>query len=236
MKRLLTLILALMLVVSLAACNKSPSPSVSASPVGSPSPQNSTSPDSSPSPQDFQTLPSGALTVDEDNPWGDPSFEKIMRAALDVPEGEVDVEVTSAIKKLSIMPQDGKVEVKIDDNPPVLVEVDEPVRAIEDLLRFSGLTEFELGYAELETTYILVMAAMAMGIELESLSLVNAGIEDVSHLAFLTTLKTVNLSGNKITDISPLMDLPALEKLDVSGNPLADPAQADKFEGVEVTY
>jgi len=154
MKRFLSLVFVLMLIVSLAACNKSPSPTVPEEPTTSPSLVQNNSPipptDNSISPtQQVIPPPEVSVGVNFDLVWGDPTLEKCVRAALNIPnEQEVSEEITSSIKKLSIMPKDDKVEVKIDDKAPVVFDAGKPIGTLKDILRYSRLTDLEIGYAE----------------------------------------------------------------------------------------
>ncbi len=237
MKRFAPVFLALILVASLAACDSKTTPSGSVSPSGSLSPSASASPSVSQSPD--SSVPSPQVSIgfdDEESTWGDASFEKLIRVAMSIPDGDIDPQLTMAVKKLSIMPKDDKVEVKIDDNAPVSVEMDKPIKTLEDLARFGGLTDLAVGYAELQTIDHITFLAQMFGMSYESITVTNAGISDISSFAMLTTLKSLDLSGNEISDISPLTALPGLETLNVSGNPLSDPTQVGLFEGVDVTY
>ncbi|MBQ9685725.1 MAG: leucine-rich repeat domain-containing protein [Oscillospiraceae bacterium] len=56
----------------------------------------------------------------------------------------------------------------------------------------------------------------------DSLSLANNELRDISALASLGGLVTLNLSGNQITDISPLASLTGLRTLYLDNNPVAD--------------
>ena len=57
---------------------------------------------------------------------------------------------------------------------------------------------------------------------LNSLSLANNGIEDISALSALGGLSTLDLSGNKVSDLSPLSSLSGLRVLNLDGNPIED--------------
>ena len=57
---------------------------------------------------------------------------------------------------------------------------------------------------------------------IDSLSMADNTLRDISHLAALGGLVTLNLSGNEIMDLSPLTALPGLRTLYVDNNPIRD--------------
>lgn len=240
MKKIFPLFLALAILVTLAGCGNSATPSVTPSQTVSGDPDTSPGVDPSASPtggtpSSTDPLPSPSIDVsldmEPDQPWGDPTFEKAIRAALNQPEGNILEEQTASLTKLSIVKQGDRVQVTLDDNEPVLFDADEPITALEDIIRFPNLVSIELGYAKLD-----MIGQLAFLMSLESITVTDAGVKDLSLLEMCAKVKTLDLSNNDITDISSLATMPSLEKLIVTGNPLNDASQVDLFENAEVVF
>ena len=69
--------------------------------------------------------------------------------------------------------------------------------------------------------------------KLQSLSLENQKVEDVSLLEAMTDLETLNLSGNAVKDIAPLSRLGQLRELRVARNRLRSVAELEKAPALE---
>lgn len=79
-----------------------------------------------------------------------------------------------------------------------------------------------LATLEIEDVAITSTEGLQLCVNLESLTLRNCGLTDISFLAHMPHLSTIDLTGNQITDLSPLRGFTNVRFLRLSNNQIAD--------------
>jgi Leucine-rich repeat (LRR) protein len=128
----------------------------------------------------------------------DPVFERVVRAAVARPEGDLGYEHVSGLRELQA--------------------VDEPIADLAGMECLTGLRGLSLAnglIADLEPLSGLT--------SLVQVSLVTQQIADVSPLSGLCALEYLGLENNAIRDVSPLTTLEVLSRLRLQNNQIADP-------------
>ena len=150
--------------------------------------------------------------------WKDAEFEKMVRQAMDRPEGDIlkseleDIEIlwvssgsSSSITSVSFVQHDpNKREGRIT--------------SLEDLVHFTGLKRFAI-HDQPFLTDIFPLAEMTW---LEWVDIRDTSVSDISPLAGLKNLTTLELLRNQIKDISHILALSKLEKLNLYGNQIGN--------------
>jgi internalin A len=247
MKKTLFALLALLPVLSLAAC-------------GAPAAQPTQAPASSaPAATEAPTLePTPEPTPEPVVVFTDAALEAKVREAMGKPEGDITLVEAEAVVKLNLSnesfddmnSQNGGIkDLSGLKHFTGLKELDISFNDIKDLTPLSGLTNLETlvfsgtGVTDLTPLKTITsmkcivfcwtysdhstpsgvgnLDALANMKNLEDIDAKNAGISDISALAGLPKLWDVQLCDNQITDISPLAGLP-LRILLLGNNPVED--------------
>ena len=152
--------------------------------------------------------------------WSDAAMERLVRQALDRPEGDIYAEELAQIRVLRICK--GDIVMSVDEDPGRLTggpDIDEPITSLEDLRYFPNLTILQVSVQEITDISILEDFT-----SLTELNLWINNISDISVLSNLTSLTVLDLSMNDLddSDITVLSGLTSLEWLCLSYNELSD--------------
>lgn len=180
----------------------------------------------------------------------DPVLEKMVRAAINKPEGDITIAEAEAVKelKLSIDWQQEPVEgTQIKDingleNFKNLENLELHFHAISDISPLAGLTKLRslslggnpvadieplsgltnLGFLTLFNCRAQDYSPLAKLTHLSTLLMEYSTISDVKVLSGLTELSWLTLANTQVSDVSPLSSLVKLEKLKLEGCPITD--------------
>lgn len=152
--------------------------------------------------------------------FDDPKIEKMVRSALNKPNGVIRVKELASVTVLSNADIDGKVKTLSDlDMMPELeslsLDGENALISISQLSGKSKLRVLALSGCNIDSTEINVLGSLTA---LETLDLSDNRITSVSSLSGLTSLKNVYLAQNSIEDLSALSASKALVCLDASQN------------------
>lgn len=222
MKRFLSLFFPILLVVSLVACSQQ------AGPAETPA----------------STQNTAAVT------FADPILEKMMRAAMNRPEGDITLAEAEAVTELKLgvdWQQEPAPNTQIKDisgleNLKNLENLELHFHAITDISPLAGLTKLtslslggnpvaditplagltNLGSLTLFNCQAQDYTPLANLTGLGMLLLEHSTISDVSMLSGLTELWWLSLTNTQVSDVSPLAGLTSLRQLQLSGCPISD--------------
>ena len=140
----------------------------------------------------------------------DPVLEKLVRAAMSKPEGEITIAEAKAVTEL-VMNMDGN-----DWTPPRIARLD-------DLAQFPNLTKLELNWALNNGQDPIDLSPLAGLTKLERLYVCCDSISDISALSGMTNMRELWIWGNNnITDISALSGMTQMTDLWIKGNQISD--------------
>jgi len=181
--------------------------------------------------------------------WRDREFERIVRIALDKPNGNITASDLQHITTLKILGPDhvttsmgGLNTLNFVDGFRVrdeFISIRGNITNLDDLTHFHNLRRLTIGYNQIrdinglarlgslttlglyanEIRDISVLSGLT---GLQHLYLYNNNISDLSPLRGLTNLQELSLQHNNITDLSPISGLTGLQKLFVSNNNISD--------------
>jgi len=231
MKRILAIILAGMLVLSLAAC---------AAPGAQSAAQETAAPAAEPV----------AEPVVE---FTDPVLEQLIRDAIGVPEGDVTVAEAEKITELDLQMEGGTPIARVSDLSALRYFTNLTNLNLSwtmyndgndvDISALSGLTKLETlsiccddvadisalaGMVNMKNLWIWGngrisdISALAGMTQMQSLWIKGNNISDIGALAGMTNLNVLYMEDNLVTDITPLSGLTKLTNLLLSGNPITD--------------
>ncbi len=176
--------------------------------------------------QDSSTQTTGRtanLPVESSNviDWNDSCMERMVRKALDRPEGDIyesDLEAITVLRMMSneiSMLEDTQGDEKLTGSYMEVV-----LLSLEDLQYFPNLKVLQISnHHELADESILCGEGFRSALEgLEELTLSDDGISDLSFLEGLENLTSLDISGNMIQDIEILSEFTALEQLNIAAN------------------
>lgn len=203
MKKILFGLIALLLVLSLAACGvpaatETPSPKVSESkPVETSEP--TAEPTLAPTPEPVVVFTDAVL-------------EELVRKAMDMPEGDITLAEAETVTVLDL---------QMDGNDYSLPRIED----VSDLKQFPNLTSLTLNWAlfDGDGNEDFDLNPLAGLTKLENLYVCCANISDISALAGMTNMKDLWIWGNRnITDISALAGMTQMESLWIKDNQITD--------------
>lgn len=205
MKRLLTSLILIMLIGTLAAC--SPPASESGDILSS-----------------RETL--GAASEKAIVTFTDPMLETMVRGSMGKPEGGIMVAEAEAVTQLNISNEWRRYvseEATIHDIGGLeafknLESLDLSFHAITDIAPLAGLQK--LTVLSLTGNPVADIAPLAGLTNLKVLTLTGCAAQDYSALAKLTSLELLMLDNSTITDVSPLASLTKLKHLYLTGSPI----------------
>lgn len=226
MKRTIYLILALLMILGLAACG---------APVGDTAPTQTEMP---------------AIQKPEVVAFDDPLLEKMVRGAMDKPDGDITLEEAGAVTELVLSiewqqePAEGTQIKDISglENFTNLENLELHFHAISDISPLTGLTKLnslslggnpvaditplsgltKLGWLTLFNCQAQDYTPLANLNDLGGLLMDHSTISDVSMLSGLTELWWLGLSNTQVSDVTPLAGLTNLKKLQLEGCPVTD--------------
>ena len=197
-----------------------------------------------------QPQPEATATPPQNVTFTDPVLEKMVRAAMNKPEGDITIAEAEAVKelKLSIDWQQEPVEgTQIKDingleNFKNLENLELHFHAISDISPLAGLTKLRslslggnpvadieplsgltnLGFLTLFNCRAQDYSPLVKLTHLSTLLMEYSTISDVKVLSGLTELSWLTLANTQVSDVSPLSSLVKLEKLKLEGCPITD--------------
>jgi len=188
--------------------------------------------------------------------WKDPAFERMVRLALNKPQGPISEGDLAGITNLKILGED---HASVEGNLYAINGVDGytiggvtyiqrgNITSLDDVVHFRDLTRLTVGYNQVrdisalqEMRGLTTVSLYANDITdlsplkevktLKYLFLYNNHISDLAPLAELDQLVLLSLQYNQIRDISPLAGLTQLQELYISHNQIQDLTPLKKLE------
>ena len=259
MKKLVSLFMLLVLVVSLFAC------SASAKPVG-----NTTSaPEATATPEATEAPTPAATEAPEVITFTDANLEDAVRTALNKPDGDITAAEAEAVTVLDLRNADwnamnakngGIKDISDLKQFPNLTELHLDFNDVQDLSPLSNLTNLEtLSFNAVRVKDLSPLASLTKMVnicfdwsyapdqgfngypnidfvksmpDLEIFEAKNAGLVDISPLVGLPKLWSVFITDNLITDISPLAQIKTLQEFMIGNNPIADYSALEPYHEV----
>ena len=225
MKKLFAVLLAVVMLCAVAACSQAPS-----------------------EPASFESVPTAE--PEKTVVFADPLLEKMVRAAMNKPEGEITLAEAEAVTELKLSidwqqeaaPNSQITDISGLENFINLETLELQFHAITDITPLAGLTKLKnlslggnpvadisplsgltnLGSLTLFNCQAKDYALLANLKGLGMLLLDYSTISDVSMLSGLTDLWWLSLSNTQVSDVSPLSGLMNLKKLQLAGCPITD--------------
>ncbi len=156
----------------------------------------------------------------------DPVLERMVREAMDKPEGDITVAEAAAVKVLDLdIEWQSPEEMRIKDISALkyFINLDQlqlQFHAITDVSPLAGLTKLRgLGLGGNNISDITPLSGLK---ELRGLSLFNCQATDYSPLKNLTLLHTLFIEWSTISDLSMLSDMKELQTLSIANTQVAD--------------
>lgn len=259
MKKLVSLFMLLVLVVSLFACSASAKPAENTT----------TAPRATATPEATETLAPTATEAPEVVVFSDPYFEDAVRTALNKQDGDITVAETETITVLNLQNADwdamnaengGIKDISDLKYFPNLTELHLDYNDIQDLSPISTLTNLNtLSFNAVRVKDLSPLASLTKMVnicfdwsyapdqgfngypnidfvksmpDLEIFEAKNAGLVDISPLVGLPKLWSVFITDNQITDISPLSQIKTLQEFMIGNNPITDYSALEPFHEV----
>ncbi len=225
MKKLFALLLAVVMLCAMAACSQTPSEPANSAPAPTAEPEKTVV-------------------------FADPLLEKMVRAAINKPEGEITLAEAEAVTELKLSidwqqeaaPNSQITDISGLENFVNLETLELQFHAVADISPLAGLTKLKelslggnpvadisplagltgLGSLTLFNCQAKDYAPLANLTGLGVLLLEYSTISDVSALSGLTELWWLSLSNTQVSDVSPLSGLTDLKKLQLAGCPISD--------------
>lgn len=194
-------------------------------------------------------------------PFSDNKIEKIVRAMLNKPTGNVYLNdlmnITSFSNYIGGKPVEGYI-VNLDDlasftnlkevsliNEPQISDLT-PISNLENLKKLTldgcniddnklnTLSELvNITDLSLSKNSITNISILSKLVNLRSLSMAENGIMDLSAIVQFPALETLNLSNNTITDLYSISNAPTLKDLNLMGNQIADLTPLDTIKTIK---
>ncbi len=203
MKKTLFALLALLLVLSLAACGEPTSIETLSPEVLESAPVETPEPTVEPTPESTEESTPEPVVV-----FTDPVLEELVRKAMDKPEGDITLAEAAAVKDLNM---------EMEGAAPLARVAD-----VSDLKQFPNLTGLNLNWALSDGDGVFDISPLAGLTKLECLYVCCTNINDISALAGMTNMKDLWIWGNNITDISALAGMTQMESLWIKGNQITN--------------
>lgn len=211
MKKILFVLIALLVVVSLAACGVPATEPTQSS--ASSAPIATEAPTAEPTPEPVVVFTDAVL-------------EELVRKAMNKPEGDITLIEAEAVTELYL---------QMDGNDWSLPRIED----VSDLKQFPNLTSLTLNWALFDSNgeEDFDLSPLAGLTKLEYLYVCCANISDISALSGMTNLKDLWIWGNRnIKDISALAGMKQIESLWIKGNQITDISALANMENLVYLY
>lgn len=215
MKRIVSMLLTIMLLISLAACSEPASEQEGST-------TQTTTPTVTPTTA-LTTAPSAAPEPQETVVFADPVLEAMVRGSMSKPESTITVADAEAVTRLDVSFEWQRY---VSEAKPIkdisglehfrnLESLDLSLHAITDITPLESLTK--LTQLALDGNPIADITPLAGLTELKLLTLAGCAAQDYSPLAKLNGLELLVLDNSTITDVAPLASLTSLKRLYLEG-------------------
>lgn len=198
MKKGLLCSIAVLLILSLAACGAPAAQQTDAATSAPATEAPAIEPAEEPTPE-----PAPEVVV-----FTDEVLEEKVRAAMGKPEGDITLAEAEAVTELDLSIEPGTPLSRIKD--------------ISSLQYFKNLTVLKLAWSFNNNEAEVDISPLAGLTKLVALYMNSDGITDISALAGMTNMLDLKIWGNKITDISALSGMTMLQDLWLQGNQITD--------------
>lgn len=171
--------------------------------------------------------------------WSDAAFERMVRLALEMPEGPIHEADLAGVTSLKIL---GSEYASIKGDLHAINGVDGytiggetftergSITSLDDVVYFKNLTRLTVGYNQVRD--LSALGAMS----LSTISLYANDITDISPLGEVDSLRFLYLYNNHITDISPLARQTGLISLSLQHNQISDLAPLAGLSQLQELY